>query len=180
MIEALNNLLSSLDNLLDKIETTVKTYRKKSKVSDSDRKLHIAISTAKEIISTYDAVQHGIAVAQQVENEKHGAIALQLKIFGGWENRNAYRPKYKYWTDFNPDVAIEVLHTLERNYTPAIAHLIEKLEVVVRPFRAHQPEQVQVRSLGLKPYKFSPYAIWHNSFSDHGMTYALWRECGFA
>jgi hypothetical protein len=62
---------------------------------------------AKEIVSTYGAVQHAIAVAQRLEDEKHGAIALQLRMTDGWENRNAYRSKYKFWSEFNPDVIIQ-------------------------------------------------------------------------
>ncbi len=178
MIDAINDLLSSINNLLDDIKTAAKTYRKKSKVSDRDRKLQIAIKTAKEIISTYDAVQHGIAVAAQQEGERYAAISLELQIQG--YDPYVCRPKYRYWTEFCPDVAIGVLHTLMGEYsTPALLNLIKKLEIIVKPFRAHQPEQVHVRSLGIKPYKFSSYAVWHNSFSDHGMTYALWRECGF-
>ena len=163
-MELINDLISSIQITLDSINATIKKYQPKSKVSasDRDRKLQIAINTAKEIVSTYDAVQRGIEEALIKEHA----------------NGN-YRPRYRYWTEFCPDVAINVLHTLDQNYSHAIAHLIEKLEVIVRPFRAHQPEQVQVRSLGLKPYKFNAYAVWLNSFSDHQMSYALWRECGF-
>lgn len=160
-MELITNLINSVKMTLDSINETIKKYQPKSKSSDRDRKLQIAINTAKEICNTYDAVQRGIE-----------------DTYYDMANGN-YRPKYRYWTEFCPDVAINVLHTLDQNYSHEIAHLIEKLEVVVRPFRAHQPEQVQVRSLGIKPYKFSSYAVWHNSFSDHGMTYALWRECGF-
>lgn len=167
-MELITDLISSVKITLDSINKTVKKYHSKSEISDNDRKLQIAINTAKEICNTYDAVQRGIEEALIKEHTTYYDMA----------NGN-YRPRYRYWTEFCPDVSINVLHTLDQNYSHAIAHLIEKLEVVVRPFRAHQPEQVQVRSLGIKPYKFNSYAIWTNSFSDHGMTYALWRECGF-
>ena len=163
-MELITNLISSIQITLDSINKTVKKYQ--SKVSDSDRKLQIAIKTAKEICNTYDAVQRGIEEA------------LIHTTYYDMANGN-YRPRYRYWTEFCPDVAIGVLHTLKQNYSHAIAHLIEKLEVVVRPFRAYQPEQVQVRSLGLKPYKFNSYANWVQSYPDHQMSYALWRECGF-
>jgi hypothetical protein len=165
-MELITDLINSVKITLDSINRTIKKYQSKSKVS-SDRKLQIAIKTAKEIISTYDAVQRGIEEALK-EHTTYYDMA----------NGN-YRPRYRYWTEFCPDVAIGVLHTLDQNYSHEIAHLIQKLEAIVRPFRAHQPEQVQVRSLGIKPYKFNSYAVWHNSFSDHGMSYALWRECGF-
>jgi hypothetical protein len=63
--------------------------------------------------------------------------------------------------------------------TPALLNLIKKLVIIVKPFRAHTPEQIETRSLGIKPYKFSSYANWVQSYPDHQMSYALWRECGF-
>jgi hypothetical protein len=176
-MELITDLISSIQLTLDSINKTVKKYQSQSKVS-SDRKLQIAIKTAQEICSTYDAVQHGIAVAAQQEGERYAAISLELQIQG--YDPYVCRPKYRYWTEFCPDVAIGVLHTLMGEYsTPALLNLIKKLVIIVKPFRAHTPEQIETRSLGIKPYKFNSYAVWHNSFSDHGMSYALWRECGF-
>ena len=177
-MELITDLISSVKNTLDSINKTVKKYQSKSKASDNDRKLQIAINTAKEICNTYDAVQRGIAVAAQQEGERYAAISLELQIQG--YDPYVCRPKYRYWTEFCPDVAIGVLHTLMGEYsTPSLLNLIKKLTIIVKPFRTREPEQVETRSLGIKPYKFSSYAVWHNSFSDHQMTYALWKECGF-
>jgi hypothetical protein len=176
-MELITNLINSVKTTLDSINETIKKYQPKSKVSDRDRKLQIAIDTAEDIIDRYEYVDHINRQAYLGE----GDIRLELKILGNTD-LPPLRPRYyKYWSDFSPEVGLEVLKTLQSSNTTSdrVIRIIRKLEVVLKPFRIQPAETISTPSLGLKPYKFSSYAVWHNSFSDHGMTYALWRECGF-
>ena len=160
---------------LDSINETIKKYQPKSKPSDRDRKLQIAIDTAEGIIDRYEYVQQ---INRQADGDQ-ASIRLELKILGNTD-LPPLRPRYKYWTDFSPEVGIEVLKTLQSsNTSDRVIRIIRKLEVVLKPFRIQPAETISTPSLGLKPYKFSPYANWVQSYPDHGMTYALWRECGF-
>lgn len=152
-MELITDLISSVILTLDSINETIKKYQK----STSDRKLQIAIDTAEDIIDRYEYVDH--------------------------INRQAYLGEgryYKYWSDFSPEVGLEVLKTLQSNTTSdRVIRIIRKLGVILKPFRIQPAETISTPSLGLKPYKFSLYANWVQSYPDHQMSYALWRECGF-
>lgn len=174
-MELITDLISSVILTLDSINETIKKYQPKSKPSDRDHKLQIAINTAKEIIDRYEYVDH---INRQAYLDE-GDVRLELKILGNTD-LPPLRPRYKYWTDFSPEVGIEVLKTLQSSKTSdRVIRIIRKLEVVLKPFRIQPAETISTPSLGLRPYKFSHYANWVQSYPDHQMTYALWRECGF-
>jgi hypothetical protein len=172
-MEIIKSLISSVILTLDSINETIKKYQK----STSDRKLQIAIDTAEDIIDRYEYVDHINRQAYLGE----GDIRLELKILGNTD-LPPLRPRYyKYWSDFSPEVGLEVLKTLQSSNTTSdrVIRIIRKLEVVLKPFRIQPAETISTPSLGLKPYKFSLYANWVQSYPDHQMSYALWRECGF-
>jgi hypothetical protein len=170
-MEIIKSLISSVILTLDSINETIKKYQK----STSDRKLQIAIDTAEDIIDRYEYVDH-------INRQAYlGEIRLELKILGNTD-LPPLRPRYyKYWSDFSPEVGLEVLKTLQSSNTTSdrVIRIIRKLEVVLKPFRIQPAETISTPSLGLKPYKFSLYANWVQSYPDHQMSYALWRECGF-
>lgn len=173
-MELITDLINSVKTTLDSINETIKKYQPKSK--SSDRKLQIAINTGEDIIDRYEYVQH---INRQSDGDQ-ASIRLELEILGN-TNLPPLRPRYKYWTDFSPEVGIEVLKTLQSSNTTSdrVIRIIRKLEVVLKPFRIQPAETISTPSLGLRPYKFSHYANWVQSYPDHQMTYALWRECGF-
>lgn len=174
-MELITDLISSVKTTLDSINETIKKYQPKSKVSDRDRKLQIAINTAEDIIDRYEYVQH---INRQSDGDQ-ASIRLELEILGN-TNLPPLRPRYKYWTDFSPEVGIEVLKTLQSSKTSdRVIRIIRKLGVILKPFRIQPAETISTPSLGIKPYKFSLYANWVQSYPDHQMSYALWRECGF-
>jgi hypothetical protein len=160
-MEIIKSLISSVILTLDSINETIKKYQK----STSDRKLQIAIDTAEDIIDRYEYVDH-----------------INRQAYLGNTDLPPLRPRYyKYWSDFSPEVGLEVLKTLQSSNTTSdrVIRIIRKLEVVLKPFRIQPAETISTPSLGLKPYKFSLYANWVQSYPDHQMSYALWRECGF-
>lgn len=172
-MEIIKSLISSVILTLDSINETIKKYQK----STSDRKLQIAIDTAEDIIDRYEYVDHINRQAYLGE----GDIRLELKILGNTD-LPPLRPRYyKYWSDFSPEVGLEVLKTLQSSNTTSdrVIRIIRKLGVILKPFRIQPAETISTPSLGIKPYKFSLYANWVQSYPDHQMSYALWRECGF-
>jgi hypothetical protein len=178
--------LQKFYSLFDSIEQTIKDYPKigssrKKTSSDNEKKLKIAVQTAEDICDHYSQVQHN---NRQADGDQR-ITRLELEILGN-TNLPPLRPRYKYWTEFSPEVGIEVLKTLKSSVDKVGAYLqdrinrlIKKLEVILKPFRISEPTKISNPSLGLKSYKFSSYANWINSYPDHQMSYALWRECGF-
>lgn len=178
----LEKLIADTLEVWDGIGAMVKNCRRKIAAVDNDTSaIKIAVNTAEDIIDRYEYVQH---INRQADGDQ-ASIRLELEILGN-TNLPPLRPRYKYWTDFSPEVGIGVLKTLQSSVNKVgtylrdrVNRLIKKLEVILRPFRVQPVETIAAPSLGLKPYKFNSYANWVQSFSDHGMTYALWRECGF-
>lgn len=170
-MDAINSLISSVKITLESINATIKKYRKKSQSSGSDLQLAIAIKTAEEIVDRYEYVQHINRQAYLGDRN----VRMELKIFGNTD-LPPLRPRYKYWSDFSPEAGIEVLRVLENanHERDRIARLIEKLEVILAPFRVQPMETIPTPSLGLRSYEYSSYAIWINTYAQHGQPYKVW------
>lgn len=167
----IDNTIVLLDNLA--ITFDFDLTRSKSKVNDSDRKLEIAIKTAEEIVDRYEYVQHINRQAYLGDRN----VRMELKIFGNTD-LPPLRPRYKYWSDFSPEAGIEVLHVLEtyadHERDDRIARLIEKLEVILAPFRVQPMETIPTPSLGLRSYEYSSYGKWISTYERHRQPYKVW------
>lgn len=163
ILDCFNQLIAICDRL-----TATKTPPIKP-----DKSIDQAIAAAEEIIGIYDAVQTNID--QKIKETEQ--IILERRVLG--DNVPSMKPRssyYRYWTDFNPDIAISVLNKLIRTCDRKLTKIIERLTEIVKPFRVQEQEQAAPHTLGLKPYKFNPYAVWINSFSDHKLPYKVWLQ----
>ena len=152
-----------LGDICDRLSTT------KTPPSKPDKSIDQAIAAAEEIISIYNAVQ--TAINEKVKEDEK--IYLERRALG--DNFSSVKPRssyYRYWTDFNPELAIAILNKIASS---GDRKLIEKLTAIVKPFRVHQPEYARL-TYGLKPYKFNSYAVWVNSFPDHQLPYKTWLQ----
>jgi hypothetical protein len=156
------NLLS---DICDRLTTTKTLPSKPDKSIDQ-----AAIAAAEEIIGIYSAVQTAINERVKEDEKIHLERRALGDNFSGVKPRSSY---YRYWTDFNPDIAISVLNKLIRTCDRKLTKIIEKLTEIVKPFRI-QEQEIVPHTLGLKSYQFNPYAIWVNSFSDHKLPYKVW------
>jgi hypothetical protein len=174
ILDCFNQLIA----ICDRLTTTTKKPPIKP-----DKSIDQAIAAAEEIISIYDAVQTDID--QKIKETER--VNLERRALGD-KDAMPYRPRssyYKFWSTFNPDIAIQVLNKLQESrgrlcelYGQSGARqLVDRLTDILRPFRAHESIN-QDRSLGLRRYKFSPYAQWLQTFSDHQLPYKTWVASG--
>ena len=178
ILDCFNQLIAICDRLL--IPNTTKTPPNKP-----DKSIDQAIAAAEEIIGIYNAVQTDID--QKIKETER--VNLERRALGD-KDAMPYRPRsryYKFWSTFNPDIAIQVLNKLQESWgrlcelydQSGARQLVDRLTDILRPFRAHEPISInQDRSLGLRRYKFSPYAQWLQTFSDHQLPYKTWVASG--
>lgn len=166
-------------DLCNKLTNQSSSNQLSNKDQTDDKTVEYAIDAAKEIISTYDAVQHQIT-----EHLKEAARINQERRDLGDRDTLPYKPRssyYRYWNSFDPIVAIKVLHILINSVNSGnrnLWKLIDRLSDIVKPFRCHKPIDTTIRSLGVKRYKFNPYAQWVQTFSDHQLPYKKWVASG--
>lgn len=171
-----SNLLDCINLMIDICDRVLSLNSDRSAVLQNDQiKIKIAVDTAEEIITLYSAVQRNIDIdireTARVYSERREVGDRDVSTI---KSRSSY---YRYWSTFSPDIAIGALNILVKTCDRQFSKQINRLSEIVKPWRVHKPP-VTARSLELKRYKFSSYAQWVQTFSDHQLPYKQWVVSG--